>query len=99
MVQYNGTLRDGGFDKERYVISVVRDGTLVKEFTGSLSSLLWDQTEGSCLYAGNRQAGPIYEVEDPNDAVIDGSYSDYRVPSAFDETGYRFGRFEESMCQ
>ena len=34
------------------------------------------------MYAGNGQAGPVYEVEDPNDAVIDRSYKDYHVPSA-----------------
>ena len=56
---------------------------------------------------GNRQAGPIQEVDDPNDAVIEGRilgenesrhYKDYRVQSAFDEEEYVFGLFREDRC-
>ena len=54
---------------------------------------------GDCLYVGDRQGGTIGEVEDPNDPVIQGTYKDYRVPGAFNETGYGFGRFDESLCQ
>ena len=96
LAKFNGTQLD---DTTRYVISVNRDGSLVKEFTGSFHTLVWDQTVGDCLYVGDRQGGRISEVQDPNDPVLDGSYKDYRVPSAFDETGYRFGRFQENLCQ
>ena len=47
---------------------------------------------------GNSQAGPVYEIKEKNEAVIEGSYSDYIVDQPFDETGYKFGRFNESTC-
>lgn len=59
------------------------------------------------MYSGNRQAGPIQEVSDPNDAVIEGRvlgenesghYKDYRVQSAFGEEDYIFGLFSEERC-
>ena len=95
---FNGTLRDGVEFPNGYIINVTRTGSPQRVFAGQFNRLTWDRLSGPCLYCGNLQAGPIYEVLDPNDPVIEGSYRSYRVPSAFDETGYQFGRFEGSTC-
>ena len=47
---------------------------------------------------GGRQGGPIYEITNPNDGVIEDMYTDYRVDSAFSEEGYSFGLFNEERC-
>ncbi len=68
-----------------------------KNFTGILYGLTWEFKDGPCLYAGNRQAGPIAEVDRPDDPVIDGLYSEYKVDGLFTTT-YKYGRFDEGMC-
>ena len=50
-----------------------------------------------CLYAGNRQGGTIQEVEDPNDSVIEGIYTDYIMNDEF-TTDFKFSHFDESIC-
>ena len=47
---------------------------------------------------GDRQSGPIYEVYEPNDGVIEGDYKDYQVTNAFSEVNYKFSRFNEMQC-
>jgi hypothetical protein len=69
-----------------------------RAYTGWLYDLTWEFKEGPCLYVGNRQSGPIYEVIDPNDGVIENMYKDYRVDSAFSEEDYVFGLFSEDRC-
>ena len=82
----------------RYVINVTHpDAESSRVFTGLLYGLTWEFEEGPCFYVGNSQAGPIYEVQDPNDSVIEGSYEDYRVTDAF-ETNFPYSRFDESQC-
>ena len=83
---------------DSYIVNVTRDSSPTRVFTGWFRPFAWGRLSGPCLYAGNRQAGVIYEVVEPNDPVIEGSYESYRVPSAFEETGYQFRRFEENMC-
>ena len=39
--------------------------------------------KGSRFYMGNQQGGPIYEVEDPTNSVIEGTYANCQVGSAF----------------
>ncbi len=60
--------------------------------------MTWEFKEGPCLFVGNRQGGPIYDVPNPNDRVIAELYSDYRVESAFSEQNYDFGLFSEDRC-
>ncbi len=52
-----------------------------------------------CLYAGQSQAGPLYEIVDDsvNNAVIFGEYSDYRVASSY-ATAFDYSHFEEGRC-
>ena len=47
---------------------------------------------------GGKQSGPIYEVQDPNDGVIEGTFQDYEVQNPFSEQGYTFGLFSEDKC-
>lgn len=94
---FEGTLRDGSPATNRYVINITTDSTS-RSYTGWLYDLTWEFEEGPCLYVGNRQSGPIYEVRTPNDGVIENIYSDYQVSSAFSEEDYVFGLFDESMC-
>ena len=57
--------------------------------------LTWEFESKKCLYVGNRQGGPIGEVEDPNDSVIEGSYQDYVTGGAF-MTKFTYAVFKES---
>ena len=45
----------------------------------------------------DQQGGPIAEVLDPNDSVIEGEYFDYETEGLF-ATSYKFSRFEEQQC-
>ncbi len=65
--------------------------------TGVLDDQTWEFEQEPCFYVGNSQAGPIYEVKDPNDPVIEGSYDDYLVSGGY-ETGYAYSRFDETQC-
>ena len=98
---FSGTLRDGRPGTDRYVVNITTRGgtdTQTRSYTGWLFNLTWLFEPGPCLYVGNRQAGPIYEVRNPNDNVIEETYKEYRVSSAFSEEGYEFGIFMEERC-
>ena len=83
---------------QRFVVNIAGSTGVERSFTGWYYPLSWEFIEDPCLYVGNRQGGPIYEVQDPNDPVIEGRYKDYRVQSAFSEENYGFGRFDEDSC-
>ena len=44
-----------------------------RSFLGHFYHLKWDKSREPCLYVGNAQGGPSFEVPDPNDSVIEGS--------------------------
>ena len=95
---FNGNLYDGSTAVDRYVVNITT-GNKPRSYTGWMYDLTWDHSEGPCLYVGNRQSGPIGEVTDPNDPVIESLYTSYRVPGAFDEgEDYKFGMFDNSKC-
>lgn len=66
-------------------------------FTGLLAGYSWEQDRSNCFYVGNRQAGSIVEVQDPNDPVIEGSYADYETGGEFN-TDFKFSHFDEGRC-
>ncbi|XP_064388126.1 uncharacterized protein LOC135336294 [Halichondria panicea] len=68
-----------------------------REFTAWLYPLTWEYRREYCLYTGNQQAGPVYEVESPNDPVIEGTYADYIVDTAYG-TDFAFTHFNERRC-
>ena len=55
----------------------------------------WDQREEECLYAGNKQGGASYYVDEPADSVIQGDYSDYKVSHHFD-TEFTYSVFDNT---
>ena len=91
-------LTETAAENQQYVVNLTHPATSEpRAFSGYSYQLTWDFKEAACLYVGNRQAGPIAEVDDPNDSVIEGTYKDYRVANAF-QTDYEFGLFSEDRC-
>ena len=83
-----------------YVITVDHPNSPPRSFVGVKYNITWEYEARVCYYAGNRQAGDIYEVAgDPavNDPVIEGSYRDYKVDSLF-ATDFKYSHFNESRC-
>ena len=80
-----------------YAITVNHPRAPSRTFVGRLYDMTWEFRPTHCLYVGNRQAGPISEVTDPNDSVIQGSYEDYRVSGLFD-TSYAYSVFNSTQC-
>ena len=101
--KFNGTGLYEGADISRYYVVTVdsaSEGGSPRSFLGEFYHLKWDKSRESCLYAGNAQGGPSYEVEDPNDSVLEGRYSEYIISNedrVFD-TQYKYSQFDESRC-
>lgn len=68
-----------------------------RSYVGVLHCRTWELEEGPCLYVGSRQSGAIYEVEDPNDGVIEGVYTDYIVSEGFLDD-FQFGLLDKEQC-
>ena len=97
MKEYTGPIINDP-ETNRYEITVTHpDFSGERRFTGLLYNVNWEFERTPCFYAGNVQGGPIYEVEDPNDSVIEGEYKDYIVGGAF-ETEYTYDRFDSLQC-
>ena len=65
---------------------------------GELYSLTWQQKETGCYYAGHSQGGPVHNIDEPTDSVIQGNYTEYRVGGLF-ETDFTYTRFNEDVCE
>ena len=57
----------------------------------------WEFEAKQCLYVGNNQGGPIAEVVDPNDSVIEGVYKDYIIADSFG-TDFKYAVFKNDTC-
>ena len=98
VVQYTGALNeDVGSGVPFYTVNVDHPLSKPRSFTGFLYELSWEFESKQCLYVGNNQGGPIGEVIDPNDSVIEGSYEDYITTDAF-ETDFKYAVFENHVC-
>ena len=64
---------------------------------GRRGGVAWELEEGPCYYVGNSQAGKLAELDDPNDSVITGMYSDYKVDTLF-STAFAYAHFNETRC-
>ena len=96
---FSGLDRDDNPAPDRYKVSVTSSLTGEnRSYTGRLYELTWSFEDGACLYVGNRQAGPVYKVRDPNDPVIEGGYVQYSVLNLFSEDGFRYSLFQEDNC-
>ncbi len=106
MEPFTGTLRSGASaDTDNLYQVTVHHPNGVRQFTAWLYPLTWEYRREYCLYAGNQQAGPVYEVVSPNDPVIEGVSENYYTETAY---GTEFGegipgipsfdQFQESRC-
>ena len=65
-----------------YAVTVNAPGEARKFFAWKYSRT-WDIEGKTCLYSGNAQGGPLYEVTSLSDPVIQGTYKDYIVSGLF----------------
>ena len=96
---FSGLLKpDAVVYSEMFTVNITTNGNL-RTYPGWISQHTWDtKEEGPCLHVGNSQGGPLGEVIEPNDGVIESTYKSYRVNSAFSEENYSFGLFSEDRC-
>jgi hypothetical protein len=90
---FNGAVRSDDF-----IITVDHPSSEPRSFVGVWNEVTWEFEKRGCYYAGNKQAGELAEVAEPNDPVIEGEYSQYKVDSLF-STGFAFSHFSDSRCQ
>ena len=90
--QFNGENREDDFE-----VTVRYPGKEARMFVGLRSSVTWSWERKPCLYVGNTQAGPLAEVVDPNDSVIEGTYNDYVVESIFSPI-LKFAHIDNNNC-
>ena len=82
---------------EYYTVYVDHPKSEPRHFTGLRYPMSWEFESKECLYVGNKQGGPISEVDDPNDSVIEGDYQDYITADSF-ETDFKYTVFNSDMC-
>ena len=81
------------------MVTVVPESSSPRRFLGEFHTQKWDFSSGPCLYVGNAQGGPSFEVEDPNDSVVEGYYREYIIEGGdLFETEYKYNQFEEERC-
>lgn len=83
-----------------YTVTVQYPGQPPRSFVGWLFPRTWEQREEYCIYAGDGNGGKLNEnelVSGPNDPVMEGTYSQYKVDSEF-STDFEFAHFDETMC-
>ena len=97
VTKYDTPLRDGTVSSNAYRVDLKPSNRPTQSFIGFLEQVTWDFADQQCIFAGNSQGGPIYEAADgePNDSLLQGSYTDYKTDSAFDYT-FPYGQFDES---
>lgn len=95
--EYTGPVRDDT-ETNRFEIKVTHpDFSGERRFTGILTDSNWEFKKTPCFYVGDQQGGPVYEVDDPNDSVIEGQYDEYVIDGAF-ETTFKYSKFDSSRC-
>ncbi|XP_065884189.1 uncharacterized protein [Dysidea avara] len=87
-----------GNDTNPYSITVDHPQAPVRSFVADLYHRTWDRSLDPCLYAGNSQGGPISELDDPNDSVIEGEYSDYEVADGIFGRDFKHNRLLTTSC-
>ena len=95
VVRYSQPI-DGLVYSDTYTITVNHPGQR-RQFVGFLYPLNWEFEKNQCLYAGSVQGDSIDEVDNPNDPVIYGEYTDYKVDSIFG-TEFNYDHFQSSRC-
>ncbi len=93
---FTGSIRSSASTDNLYQVTIQHPNER-REFTAWLYPLTWEHRREYCLYAGNQQAGSVYEVVSPNDPVIEGTYKDYLVDTAYG-IDFAFAQFDEGRC-
>lgn len=76
-----------------YVITFTQSDGNVRKVPAKLHSRTWSSSQVSpCLYAGDSEGGYLFEVEEPNDSLLEGSYQDYVMATMF-STNYKYSKF------
>ena len=94
--EFTGEFGDEQRDDD-YIITVRYPGAPPRSFVGIESSVTWELERRPCYFVGSVQAGPLAEVSEPNDSVIEGVYGDYIIESLF-ATSYTYSHFLEGRC-
>jgi collagen type VI alpha len=86
VTKYNETLIDDTIHPNAYRIDVYPPSSDSRSFVGFLEDVTWDFSDQPCIYAGNSQGGPTYEVKDggPNDGLLEGDVKDYIMDGPYD---------------
>ena len=88
-------------NQSTFVVTINYPGQDARQFIAWLLFPSWESERNLyCLYAGDANAGHVYEVPGnvaENGPVIEGVYSDYKVDSQF-ETDFNFTHFDSSQC-
>ena len=79
------------------VLEIHHPDSAPRRVPARLGPLWFGAGQAQCLYAGDTQGGLVYEVESPNDSLIEGSYKEYIISSIFGRD-FKFNRFEHSHC-
>lgn len=96
--KYTGPLETGSSREDAYIVTVNYPDQDPRQFLSMLDTPLWDsKRKGYCLYAGNSQGGDVFELDSPNDSVIEGEYTDYIVSDSF-AFEFPYSHFDESEC-
>ena len=80
--EFTGEFGDEQRDND-YIIIVRYPGTPPRSFVGIESSVTSELERRPCYFVGSEQAGPLVEVSEPNNSVIEGVYRDYIIESLF----------------
>ena len=87
-------------DQALYTVTVKYPDIQPRSFIGDLDSPTWDGRHEYCLFVGNGQGGPLNPADamgGPNDPVIEGNYTQYKVDGNF-ATGFAHSHFDEGRC-
>ena len=77
-----------------YLVTVSYPGSQNRTFIGELHRRAWVE-EIPCLHAGNSMAGPMVEVPQYKDRVIDGAPDSYSVKDLF-STEFEHSKYKGS---
>lgn len=91
-IEGGGTLSNGEPAEEYYQVTVSHPDSPSRTFPAVYWPLTWERERRPCLYAGTNNAGATNEIQGLSSSVIEGSYTEYILPEAY-ETDYKFSRY------
>ena len=96
--EYEGQTNVPGLSNEDYyTVTISHPLSKPRSFTGHLYDFTWEFESKKCLYVGNPQGGPLDNLDDPNDSVIEGVYYQYLTQGPF-KTDYYYAVFDDEKC-